>query len=272
MTQLRCYISKFLGKESRKSMAIISISCKKNSWRTSVWQCDYYELHWRVIAPGTCGNGRIKLGAEPGNMLIPTVIWSAAQSTRSPALPRRRFLHALPRSTLGIVLPWAHAFVSPLPTLRSLEISLTQEVLWSAAAKILVNRPLLVLLEPSSRWGEPFILECSGQNSCDKDFDVENVGSMCVTGDNAVGPNQQTGTFRLADADPDTGRINDVCCARPFRQTTGGGAGANQPHCSSATFENVGSMYCTGDNSCNNLQVTLSGESWMQQRLLMLDC
>ena len=118
---------------------------------------------------------------------------------------------------------------------------------------------------------EPFILECSGQNSCDKDFDVENVGSMCVTGDNAVGPNQQTGTFRLADADPDTGRINDVCCARPFRQTTGG-AGANQPHCSSATFENVGSMYCTGDNSCNNLQITLSGESWMQQRLLMLDC
>ena len=76
---------------------------------------------------------------------------------------------------------------------------------------------------------EPFILECSGQNSCDKDFDVENVGSMCVTGDNAVGPNQQTGTFRLADADPDTGRINDVCCARPFRQTTGGGRGRINP-------------------------------------------
>ena len=142
MTQLRCYISKFLGKESRKSMAIISISCKKNFWRTSVWQCDYYELHWRVIAPGTCGNGRIKLGAEPGNMLIPTVIWSAAQSTRSPALPRRRFLHALPRSTLTIVMPWAHASVNPISTPSQLEISLTHKALCSAAASFLVTRNL----------------------------------------------------------------------------------------------------------------------------------
>ena len=114
------------------------------------------------------------------------------------------------------------------------------------------------------KMSEPRTLECSGQNSCDKDFNVENVGSICVTGDNAIAPSTQTGTFKLANADPATGRINDVCCARPI--------GANQPHCTGATFENVGSMYCTGDGSCNNLQVTLSGESWMQQRLLMLDC
>ena len=48
-------------------------------------------------------------------------------------------------------MPTAHASVIPLPTLRQLEISLTQEVLWSAAAKILVNRPLLVLMDSSSR-------------------------------------------------------------------------------------------------------------------------
>ena len=72
MTQLRCYISKLLGKESRKSMAIIS--CKENLGEHQFGNCDYFELHWRVIAPRTCGNGRIELGAEPGNMLIPTVI------------------------------------------------------------------------------------------------------------------------------------------------------------------------------------------------------
>ena len=115
---------------------------------------------------------------------------------------------------------------------------------------------------------EPRPLVCSGKNSCDKDFDVENVGSMCVTGDNAAGPSAQTGTFKLANADDNTGRYNDVCCARPFTDTTGG---ANNKNCANAKFENVRNFYCAGDGTCNDVRTTLSGESWMQQWLLMLD-
>ena len=114
------------------------------------------------------------------------------------------------------------------------------------------------------RMNTPSPLECSGQNSCQIDFNVENIGSMCVTGDNAVGPSSQAGTYKLADPDVATGRVNDVCCAREV--------GQNQPTCKSPTFENVGSFFCTGDVSCDNVQATLSGESWMQQWLLMLDC
>lgn len=107
----------------------------------------------------------------------------------------------------------------------------------------------------------PSTLECSAKNTCELGFNVKNVGAMCLTGDNAA--NGGAGTFELADAPAETGRRNDVCCLRPV--------GANQPSCKLGKFLNVGSMFCSGDGSCDQLQVTLTGESWMQRWLQMLD-
>ena len=107
----------------------------------------------------------------------------------------------------------------------------------------------------------PSTLERSATNTCELGFNVKNVWAMCITGVNAA--NGGAGTFELADADAATGRVNDVCCVRPV--------GANQPSCKLGKFLKVGSFFCSGDGSCDQLQVTLKGESWVQRWLQMLD-
>lgn len=103
---------------------------------------------------------------------------------------------------------------------------------------------------------EPSPLVCGGKNSCEQKFNVQNVGSMCVTGNNAA--NGNVGTFILADADPSAPRFNDVCCSRAI--------GANNPTCKQATFTNAGSFYCTGDGACDQVQVTLKGDFYCQSK------
>lgn len=102
----------------------------------------------------------------------------------------------------------------------------------------------------------PVPLECTARQTCELGFNVENVGSMCVTDSNSV--NSGAGTFIFADADPIIGRGNDVCCSRAF--------GANQPSCKLATFLNAGSFYCSGDGSCEQLQVTLTGDLYCRSK------